>query len=97
MWRSGHCRTWSPSPRPATACWWPTKASRRADHSLPANGLDISDKDGAVNITTAPVRGLYMPDRIASLTTGVAASADVTLAVLVDQQFGQCGTSARTA
>lgn len=36
------------------------------DHSLPANALDAGDKDGKVNITTWPVKGLYMPDGIAS-------------------------------
>ncbi len=38
------------------------------DHSLPGNGLDTSDTDEAINIVTAPVKGLYMPDAIASYT-----------------------------
>jgi len=37
------------------------------DHSLPGNGLDASDKDG-IDIATAPVVGMYMPDAIASFT-----------------------------
>ena len=36
------------------------------DHSLAGNGLDVSDKDETINIDTWPVRGLYMPDAIAS-------------------------------
>jgi hypothetical protein len=36
------------------------------DHSLPENALDASDRDDAINITTWPVNGLYMPDTIAS-------------------------------
>ncbi|WNM23662.1 choice-of-anchor I family protein [Demequina capsici] len=31
-----------------------------------AVGLDASDKDGAINIATYPIKGLYMPDTIAS-------------------------------
>lgn len=42
------------------------------DHSLPGNGLDLSDRDGAGNavklgnIINAPVFGMYQPDGIAS-------------------------------
>ncbi len=37
------------------------------DHSLAGNGIDASNKDDAINITTyANVRGLYMPDTVAS-------------------------------
>jgi hypothetical protein len=36
------------------------------DHSLAGNGLDPSDSDGGANIGQWPVRGLYMPDAIAS-------------------------------
>lgn len=36
------------------------------DHSIEGNGLDTSDRDGGVNIHTAPVQGLYMPDGIAT-------------------------------
>ena len=36
------------------------------DHSLPGNGLDASDRDGAINIQSWPVFGLFMPDAIAS-------------------------------
>ncbi|MCB2102343.1 MAG: choice-of-anchor I family protein [Rhodobacterales bacterium] len=38
------------------------------DHSLPGNGLDASDKDGGVNITTHDnLYGMYQPDGIASV------------------------------
>ncbi|MBN1448005.1 MAG: choice-of-anchor I family protein [Bacteroidetes bacterium] len=36
------------------------------DHSLAGNGFDPSDKDG-IDIGTWPVRGMYMPDAIASV------------------------------
>ena len=36
------------------------------DHSLDGNGFDASDEDGAINIQTHPVVGLYMPDAIAT-------------------------------
>jgi hypothetical protein len=36
------------------------------NHSLPRHGLDASDKDGQINITTWPVSGMYQPDAIAS-------------------------------
>lgn len=39
------------------------------DHSIEGNGLDASDRDDAINIDTAPVFGLYMPDAIASYTS----------------------------
>jgi len=34
------------------------------DHSVTGNGLDPSDKDNAVNIQTAPIKGMYQPDAI---------------------------------
>lgn len=34
------------------------------DHSLPGNELDASDEDGAINITSHPVFGLYQPDAV---------------------------------
>ncbi len=42
------------------------------DHSLPGNELDPSDRDGkggtgAININNWPVKGIYMPDAIASV------------------------------
>jgi len=46
------------------------------DHSLPGNGLDLSDRDGpgnAVklgNIINAPVFGMYQPDGIATFEVG---------------------------
>ena len=46
------------------------------DHSLAGNGLDASDGGGsggggpAINIAPAPVKGMYMPDGIASFTAG---------------------------
>ncbi len=36
------------------------------DHSVAGNELDASDKDGAINIANWPVKGMYMPDTIAS-------------------------------
>ena len=38
------------------------------DHNAPGNGLDASDKDGAINIQNWPVLGMYMPDSIAAYT-----------------------------
>jgi DNA-binding beta-propeller fold protein YncE len=40
------------------------------DHSLADNALDPSDRDGGININPWPVRGLYMPDTIASFSVG---------------------------
>ena len=44
------------------------------DHSLPGNGLDVSDKDNgsngpAINIANWPLLGMYMPDAISAFTT----------------------------
>lgn len=39
------------------------------DHSVPGQGIDPSDKDGAAAVREVPVRGLYMPDGIASYTS----------------------------
>jgi len=36
------------------------------DHTLPANALDVSDRDGAINIRNWPVYGMYHPDAIAA-------------------------------
>ncbi len=38
------------------------------DHSQSGNGIDASNSDGAINIANWPVKGLYMPDAIASYT-----------------------------
>lgn len=35
------------------------------DHSRVGNELDVSNKDDAINITTWPIMGMYMPDAIA--------------------------------
>lgn len=40
------------------------------DHSLPENAMDISNTSGQVLIANWPVRGLYMPDAIASFNMG---------------------------
>lgn len=46
------------------------------DHSLPGNGIDASDRDGSDseplngNIQNWKVKGMYMPDAIASFTQG---------------------------
>lgn len=36
------------------------------DHSITGNGIDASDRDSTINITTWPVKGMYMPDGIDS-------------------------------
>lgn len=36
------------------------------DHSRPGQGLDASDRDGAIRIQSWPVHGFYLPDSIAS-------------------------------
>ncbi|SDX39084.1 choice-of-anchor I family protein [Thiocapsa roseopersicina] len=36
------------------------------DHSLAGNELDASDRDGGINILNWPVKGMYLPDAIAS-------------------------------
>lgn len=38
------------------------------DHSLAINGFDASNKDGKINIQSWPVKGMYLPDAIASFT-----------------------------
>ena len=40
------------------------------DHSKPGNGFDASDKSGQIEILPQPVKGMYQPDAIASLTVG---------------------------
>jgi hypothetical protein len=40
------------------------------DHSIPGNGLDPSDRDGANRIAAWPVFGMYQPDAIASFRVG---------------------------
>lgn len=42
----------------------------KKDHSLPGNGFDASDRGGNIHISNWPVKGLYMPDGIASYTIG---------------------------
>ncbi|MGW8565029.1 choice-of-anchor I family protein [Isoptericola sp. NPDC055881] len=39
------------------------------DLSVPGQGIDPSDKDGVAAVREVPVRGLYMPDGIASYTS----------------------------
>lgn len=39
-------------------------------HSVPGQGLDASDRDNSISITTWPVFGLYQPDAIASFRVG---------------------------
>jgi DNA-binding beta-propeller fold protein YncE len=36
------------------------------DHGLPQNAFDPSDRDGGIHIGNWPVRGLYLPDSVAS-------------------------------
>ncbi|EDY86285.1 alkaline phosphatase [gamma proteobacterium HTCC5015] len=38
------------------------------DHSQAGNELDASDKDDGVNIQAWPIKGMYMPDTVASVT-----------------------------
>ena len=38
------------------------------DHSMPANRLDASNRDGGINLRTWPVLGMYQPDAISSFT-----------------------------
>jgi hypothetical protein len=40
------------------------------DHSLPGNGLDGSNTGGDILIANYPVKGIYMPDAIASYSIG---------------------------
>jgi DNA-binding beta-propeller fold protein YncE len=63
----------------ATATVTDIKALGWKDHSLAGMGLDASDEDGGTNtnsgtpllkIANYPVRGLYLPDAIASYTVG---------------------------
>ena len=42
------------------------------DHSVAGSGIDPSDRDNAVNIRQVPVNGLFMPDAVASYTSGGA-------------------------
>jgi hypothetical protein len=36
------------------------------DHSKRANALDVSNRDGMINITNWPIKGMYQPDAISS-------------------------------
>jgi hypothetical protein len=40
------------------------------DHMLPGQALDVSDQSGTVQIANWPVKGVYMPDAIASYKIG---------------------------
>jgi hypothetical protein len=40
------------------------------DHSLPDNALDVSNKDDGIHIASWPIKGMYMPDAIASYRFG---------------------------
>lgn len=46
------------------------KALGTKDHSLPNNGMDVSNVTRGVNIANFPVKGFYLPDAIASYTVG---------------------------
>jgi hypothetical protein len=43
------------------------------DHSVAGNGLDASNRDDTINITTYPFRGLYQPDAAKSYTVNSTA------------------------
>ncbi len=38
------------------------------DHSILGNGMDVSDRDGKIQINNWPVKGIYQPDAISSFT-----------------------------
>jgi hypothetical protein len=40
------------------------------NHALPGYGLDASDRDDVINITSWPVFGMYQPDALAKFTVG---------------------------
>ena len=40
------------------------------DHSLPGNGFDASNEDGAINIANWPTLGMYQPDAIDAFSVG---------------------------
>jgi 2',3'-cyclic-nucleotide 2'-phosphodiesterase (5'-nucleotidase family) len=40
------------------------------DHSLPGNAIDASDRDNTINVANWPVKGLPLPDAIASFRVG---------------------------
>ena len=40
------------------------------DHRLAPNALDVSDRDGLINIRTWPVLGMYQPDAMANYSVG---------------------------
>lgn len=40
------------------------------DHGISGNGIDASDRDGAINIANWPVFGMFQPDAIASFKRG---------------------------
>lgn len=42
------------------------------DYSLPANKIDVSDKDGGIRLKNWPIKGVYQPDAIAAYMIGNA-------------------------
>lgn len=40
------------------------------DHSCPANAIDASNRDDAINISVQPTLGMYQPDAVALYSTG---------------------------
>lgn len=46
------------------------KALGTKDHNAARNALDANDQEGVIQIANWPVKGLYMPDAIASYTVG---------------------------
>ena len=60
-----------PPPHPGNGDRGSAAGLGTVDHSLPGNELDPND-DGEINIETHGVRGLRMPDAIASFETGGA-------------------------
>ncbi len=54
----------------ATATITDIKPLGTKDHMLSNNALDANDQGGVIQIANWPVKGLYMPDAVASFTTG---------------------------
>ncbi|HEU4470634.1 MAG TPA: choice-of-anchor I family protein [Flavisolibacter sp.] len=54
----------------ATGTITDVRALGTKDHSLAGKGLDASDQGSAIQIANWPVKGLYLPDAVASYTIG---------------------------
>ena len=54
----------------ATNTFTEVKSLGTKDYSLPGQGIDPSDKDGSIAVRNVPVKGMYMPDTIATYVAG---------------------------